>query len=851
MKSDASQPPGATSVRLLKGTGEGHLPPMLEQYVQLREQYSEYLLLFQVGDFYETFGEDAERASRLLGVALTHRTSKDFSTPMAGIPLRAADQHIDRLLAMGIRVAVADQCEDTGGGLVERKVTQVFSPGTLVEERLLKPDENYLAAVATGDGYALALLDLSTGEFRAVHIASRSALYEELAKQHPAEVLLAPEISQNDRIMSEFRSRFSLMLSSTSFEVDACERELRTQFGALPEILNTPALVRACGAVLGYARFSLQGDLQMVTRLNRYELGHHLNLSESAMTALEIFKPLSTHGTTLLDVLDQTRTSGGRRRLRSWLRQPLLDSQAIEARQRAVECLVARADLREAMRSSLYRVHDLERLSARVASGRALPREISSLARTLEMLPELGSALEGTDGLLTGLRARLTPLPEVLTLIRTSLVDDPPQRLLEGGLIREGFHAELDALRQEARSGREWMAQLEALERQRTGISSLKVSYNNILGYFIEVTFAKATDQIPADYRQIATLKDRARYTRPDIREKERQITRAETAAVQLESQVFAELRDGLSQYADHFSSIAVALSELDVLACFAELAAGQGWVRPQTQPVQERKVVLTQARHPVVEHALRDRFVPNDVTMDSSRDLLIITGPNMSGKSTYLRMVALCALLHQVGSFVPADEARLPIFDALHTRIGASDDLAGGRSTFMVEMSELAYILHQATPNSLIILDEIGRGTSTLDGLAIAQATLEELHELGSYTLFATHYFELTRLSSQKSGMVNLHVAALEEEDALTFYHQVMEGSASQSYGVGVAKLAGLPTQVVSRAQAILVGLQSQGDERSQKLVQTVAELDISKLSPLKALEFLYELQAQLGLGV
>ncbi len=856
--SESQKSPHNPSARLLKGAGLGALPPMLEQYVELREQYSEYLLLFQVGDFYETFGEDAERTSRLLGITLTHKTSKDFSTPMAGIPIRAADQHIERLLTLGVRVAVADQVGDLNqavGGLVERKVSQVLSPGTLIEERLLRPDENYLAAVATGDGYALALLDLSTGEFRCAQMLSRSSLYDELAKQHPAEVLLCPEIMENDKMMAEFRSRFSLMFSSTRFDVEHCQLEVAQQFGSVPESLSTPALLRACGAVLGYARFAMQGNLQMITRLSRYEPGAHMNLSESAMAALEVFKPFSSQGRTLLDVLAQTRTSGGRRRLRAWLRQPLLDGEAIAERLDAVGYLRNQADLRDTVRSVLYRAHDLERLSVRVASGRALPREIASLARTLELLPELCETLNASPGLLLSVRGRLNPLPEVLSLIRAALVEDPPLKMADGGLIREGFHSELDALRKEALECREWMAQLEAAERLRTGINTLKIGYNNVLGYFLEVTFVKNVGNIPEDYKQIATLKDRARYTRPDIREKERQIAKAESNAATLEQQVFGELRDSLAHYADHFATIAGALSELDVLSCFAEIAASRGWVRPATllegksesDHHDVRHVRLTQARHPVVEEALRERFVPNDAYLDVQQRVLIITGPNMSGKSTYLRMVALCALLHQIGSFVPADHAELPIFDALHTRIGASDDLAGGRSTFMVEMSELAHILHQASGRSLVILDEIGRGTSTLDGLAIAQAALEHLQGLGAYVLFATHYFELTRLSSSLPGVCNLHVAALEEENSLTFYHQVMQGAASQSYGVGVAKLAGLPGAVVTRAGALLTSLQSQNDHHAQDILSELASLELSRLSPMAALEVLYKLQGKL----
>ncbi|WP_049782955.1 DNA mismatch repair protein MutS [Deinococcus geothermalis] len=826
---------------VLKGTGSGVLPPMLEQYVALRDAHPDFLLLFQVGDFYETFGEDAERLSRLLGIALTHKSSKDFSTPMAGVPLRTLDSNVERLLAAGVRVAVADQVEEPGSGLVERKVTQLLTPGTVTEERHLTADENYLGAVATGDGYALALLDVSTGEFRCAAFHTRTALYDELARHRAREVLLAPELSGNAALLADFQARFPVMLSPANFDEENARQELEAVLGEVPGSLGSAALVRACGAVLGYARLTQQGRLEMVRRVVRFEPGAHMRLSDAAVRALEVFTPQSPQGMTLMDVLNETRTAGGRRRLRAWLRAPLLDELSIRARLDAVETLTRAPDLRGAVRALLYRAHDLERLSARVATRRASPREVASLARTLELLPEAMNLLGDQDGLLAGIRARLGALPDVVTLIRAALVDDPPLRVGEGGLIRDGFHAELDGLRSEALGHRAWLAELEASERARTGISSLKVGFNNVFGYYLEVSGPNLS-KVPADYRQIATLKDRARFTRPDLREREREIARLEAAAGRLELEVFTELRDGLSAHAEALAEAAGALAELDVLAALAEIAVNWGWVRPQTVAGHAR---LVQARHPVVERATGGRFVPNDAELGPHRHTLLLTGPNMAGKSTYLRTVALCALLHQIGAFVPADHAELPIYDAIHTRIGASDDLAGGRSTFMVEMSELAAILHGVTHRSLVILDEVGRGTSTLDGLAIAQAALEHLHAAGAHTLFATHYFELTRLEADLPGLVNLHVAAEEDEGSgLTFYHQVIPGAARQSYGVEVARLAGLPAPVTSRAARLLTALNAGGDDR--KLLRELAALDLGRLTPLQALEVLHRWQAE-----
>lgn len=816
---------------------------MLEQYVALRDQYPDYLLLFQVGDFYEAFGEDAERLARLASITLTHKTSKDFSTPMAGVPVRAVDAFVERLLSLGLKVALADQVEEPGAGLVDRKVTQLLSPGTLVEERLLPADENYLAAIASGDGYALALLDLSTGEFRCAAFGSRAALYDELGRHRPAEVLLAPEFQENEALLAEFRARFPVMLSQASFEPDVCERELAQTLGHTPPDLDSVALRRACGAALGYARFALQGRLEMITRVQRFDPSAHLNLPESAAAALEVFRPNSPGGPTLLSALSETRTAAGRRRLRAWLRAPLLDETTIRARQEAVATLVAQPDRRERLRSALYRAHDLERLTARISTLRAVPREVAALARTLELLPEIAGVLEGLGGTLGGLRERLSGLSDLPALIRAALVDEPPIKIGEGGLIRDGFDARLDELRAEAIRHRQWLADLEAHERARTGIPSLKVGFNSVTGYYLEVTRAHQ-GRVPDDYHQIGTLKNALRFTRPDVREREREILRAETQATALEAEVFSRLREQLCQHADALSRVAGALGDLDVLCCLAEVAATRGWVRPQTV---SGELSLKQARHPVVQQALGDRFVPNDAELHPERRLLILTGPNMAGKSTYLRTVALCALLHQIGSFVPADAARMCVFDAIHTRIGASDDLAGGRSTFMVEMSELASILHGATPRSLVILDEIGRGTSTYDGLAIAWAALEHLHRTGAFTLFATHYFELTRLEGQLGGVVNLHVAALEEAGGLTFYHQVVEGPASRSYGIGVAKLAGLPPRVTTRAAQLLAGLQAREEGAGDAVLGELESLDLARMTPLEALQRLHELQQRL----
>lgn len=832
--------------QVLKGTGRGSLPPMLTQYVRMRDEVAERLphalLLFQVGDFYETFGEDAERAARLLGLALTHKSSKDFSTPMAGIPLRTLDSNIEKLLSAGVCVAVADQVQEAGSNLIERKVTQWLTPGTVTEERLLNADENYLAAVATGGGYALALLDLSTGEFRCAAFHTRLALYDELSRCRAREVLLAPELAGNSALLSDFQSRFPIMLSPANFEEMDCKKQIQNVLSELPSTLDTVALTRACGAVLGYANMTQQGELSMVRRVVRFEPSAHMQLPEVAIRALELFQAQSPQGHTLMEVLAETRTAGGRRRLKAWLRAPLLDALSIEARLESVQAFVSTPDLRSEIRALLYRAHDLERLSARVATKRATPREVAALARTLELLPDVTRLLTDQQGLLDLIRQRLSALPDVTAQIHKALVEEPPLKMSDGGLIKDGFHDELDEIRNKALEHRTWLADLEVRERQRTGISNLKVGYNNVFGYFLEVTNVHMS-KVPDDYHQIATLKDRARFTRSDLREREREIARLETSAISLEGEIFVDLRNQLAEHTEVLADAAGALSDLDVLAGLSEVASDFAWVRP----TQGEYTELVQARHPVVEAAARDSFVPNDALLNQHRHTLLLTGPNMAGKSTYLRTVALCALLHQIGSFVPAESAVLPIYDAIYTRIGASDDLAGGRSTFMVEMSELASILQGATKRSLVILDEIGRGTSTVDGLAIAWAALEHLHTANIHTLFATHYFELTRLESELAGLVNLHVAAAEDTaGGLTFYHQVIAGAARQSYGVEVAKLAGLPSSVVERSHTLLKAFKAQGDDK--KLVHELSQLDLGRLTPLEALDLLHRWQREVG---
>lgn len=801
---------------MLKGEGPGPLPPLLQQYVELRDRYPDYLLLFQVGDFYECFGEDAERLARALGLVLTHKTSKDFTTPMAGIPIRAFDAYAERLLKLGFRLAIADQVEpaEEAEGLVRREVTQLLTPGTLVQEALLPREANYLAAIATGDGWGLAFLDVSTGEFKGTLLKSKSALYDELFRHRPAEVLLAPELRENRDFVEEFQKRFPVMLSEAPFE---------------PMGEGPLALRRAQGALLAYARYT-QGEAFTPRPFRPYDPGAFMGLSEAALRALEVFEPLRGQDT-LFAVLDETRTAPGRRLLQAWLRHPLVERGPIEARLDRVEAFVRDSALREGVRRLLHRVSDLERLATRLELGRASPRDLAALRRTLAVLPEL-SALLG-EGF---------PLPDLGPLreeLEAALVDDPPLKLSEGGVIREGYDPELSALRRAHEEGVAYFLALEEREKARTGIPTLKVGYNAVFGYYLEVT-RPYYEKVPPEYKPLQTLKDRQRYALPEMKEKERELYRLEALARRREEEVFQALRERARREGEALREAARLLAELDVYAALAEVAVRYGYVRPRFG----ERLSIRGGRHPVVER--RTAFVPNDLEMD--HELVLVTGPNMAGKSTFLRQTALIALLAQMGSFVPAEEAVLPLFDRIFTRIGAADDLAGGRSTFMVEMEEVAQVLKEATEKSLVLLDEVGRGTSSLDGVAIATAVAEALHEKRAYTLFATHYFELTALELPR--LKNLHVAAKEEAGGLFFYHQVLPGPASKSYGVEVAQMAGLPKEVVERARALLQGLLARREGALEGVLDRLLALDPDRLTPLEALKVLHELRA-LALGL
>jgi DNA mismatch repair protein MutS len=802
------------------------ITPMLRQYLDLKGQYQDALLLFQMGDFYETFFDDAEKTAAALSIALTSRSrAGDEPIPMAGFPIHAAESYISRLLDQGFKVVVCEQTEDPAQarGLVRREATRILTRGTLVDPGALDArSPNYLAGIALqGQTWGLAFLDLSTGEFRVTEGAGPEALGDELWRLQPAELVVPENLADNflATALAPFEQPPTRrLLSPYAFDEATARRELGQALGTLFldgfGLDTLHAGVAAAGAILRYLQDSRTFRLPHLDRLLPYSRNDYLGLDEATLRHLEVFETWrhrSRQGS-LLEVLDETITPMGARTLGHWLRYPLQDPDLIAARLDAVEFWQEQGLLRPRLRQTLKGLGDLERLTARMALEQANPREVAAVGQALARVPLLQELLPPELPRLLGeVAAGLDPLPDLQDLISRALVADPPLSLKDGGIIREGFDAELDELIQLSREGKDWIARLEGQERARTGIASLKVRYNKVFGYYLEVSRANL-HLVPADYIRKQTLVNAERYLTAALKEYESRVLGAEERRCQRELELFQALRRRLGEEAPRLKQVARALGVLDVFASLAETAAQRQYCRPQVVP--EPVLRITQGRHPVIERLLPGgAFIPNDVCLDGDSLVLIVTGPNMSGKSTILRQVALIVLLAHLGSFVPAQAAVIGLTDRIFTRVGAVDDIGRGQSTFLVEMIETARILHQATPRSLVILDEIGRGTSTFDGLALAWAVAEHLHDLaggGVKTLFATHYQELTELSRLKARVKNFQVLVAEAGGAIVFLHQLALGAAPQSYGIQVARLAGVPPEVIARAQEVLENLEA-----------------------------------------
>jgi DNA mismatch repair protein MutS len=859
------------------------LTPFMRQWTAAKCENPDALLFFRMGDFYELFYDDAVTVSRELQLTLTAR-DRERSQPMCGVPYHAVESYLTRLLRMGYRIAICDQMEDPKltKKIVRREVTRVLTPGTALDAALGQEQNNYLAALFAGGTVkeplcAIALLDVSTGEFRTAEFTGATAqqqAVDEIVKAGPSEVLLAESAelpAQLERVPA--RTRVPDWVWTREFAVPLVERQLNVRSLEGFGLDRHPAAAIAAGAVLHYVRTTQKIDALHIDSLKFEEHSTALELDQVTVRNLELVDPLflgQDSRATLFHTLDTCQTPMGKRLLRATILRPLLNVQDLEARYEAVAEAHGNLLKREDIRRSFSGILDLERLLARLSLDSAGPRDVRALAASLSRLPALKIALEAMQAALwRTLALRLDTLDDVTARIEKTILAEPPLTLVDGGAIASGVDAELDELRAISTTGRQAIAAIEERERARTGIGSLKVRYNSIFGYYIEITKANIA-LAPADYERKQTLVNAERFTTPELKEYERKILTAHDRSIEIEKRIFIELRGAILEAAGRIRRSSAAVAEADLLTNFAHLASLRKYVRPTI--VEELVIEAVAARHPVIEQWMEEtregRFIPNDLYMNAAGEgpsLLLITGPNMGGKSTYLRQAAMLVLLAQMGSFVPAESLRFGLVDRIYTRIGASDNVARGRSTFMVEMTETATILNTATKRSLILLDEMGRGTATFDGLSLAWATVEYLHaETGARTLFATHYHELTMLAEKLPRVRNLRVGVKETAGGIVFLHNIEPGAASKSYGIEVARLAGLPSAVIERAKRIL--RQHEKQERqsvqgetadpvqltiftplSQRIVDRIEATDVNSLTPLQALNLLEELQQEL----
>ncbi|MHA6972112.1 DNA mismatch repair protein MutS [Levilactobacillus brevis] len=783
--------------------------PMMEQYQKIKDQYPDAFLFYRLGDFYEMFNEDAVKGSQLLELTLTTRShSAKNPIPMCGVPHKAVQSYIDILVDQGYKVAICEQMEDPklAKGMVKREVIQLVTPGTQTDTGAAGAKRNnYLTALTLADSgeYGLAYTDLSTGELKAAAITGEDAVLNELMSLQTKEVVVDTTVAEGLR---QRMKQLGMMISTqdaiqTSSEISYVEQDLTTDL-----------LRQVVGVLVTYVTVTQKRSLAHLQRAVVYQPTAFLKMDHASQTNLELTQNLRTKkkSGTLLWLLDETKTAMGGRLLKQWLDRPLIDRQQIENRQARVAALLDHYFERNSLQEELVKVYDLERLAGRVAFGSVNGRDLIQLQMSLEQVPQIQHTIEELDEpVFDTTLAGLDPVSDVADAIRAAIVPEPPLSVADGGVIRDGFNAQLDEYRDAMRNGKTWLAELEAHEREVTGINNLKIGYNHVFGYYIEVTKVNLS-KLPADrYERKQTLTNAERFSTPELKEKERLILEAEEKSVALEYKLFVELREQVKAAITRLQKLAAVIASLDVLQSFAVVSEDYHFVQPKL--VSGHQLKITQGRHPVVEKVLgRQSYVPNDVTMDDQTNILLITGPNMSGKSTYMRQLALTVIMAQMGCFVPAEAAEMPIFDQIFTRIGAADDLISGQSTFMVEMQEANRALSHATANSLILFDEIGRGTATYDGMALAQAIIEYVHNrVHAKTLFSTHYHELTALDESLKQLKNVHVGAVERDGDLVFLHQMQPGPADKSYGIHVAKLAGMPTKLLQRAEVILTDLE------------------------------------------
>ncbi|AXI09153.1 DNA mismatch repair protein MutS [Oceanobacillus zhaokaii] len=854
----------------------GKQTPMMEQYLKIKADYQDAFLFFRLGDFYEMFNDDAINAARELEITLTKRGGSD-GIPMCGVPYHAAENYIKTLIDKGYKVAICEQVEDpkTAKGVVKREVVQLVTPGTVMESNMLKEGENnYIASLSHfQDGsYVIVYNDLSTGENNITVISHGwDAVIHELYNQPIKEIVISSNLPED--LQTKLRDRLHVTLSYQD------EITFNAEYRNLAENLNDERLMKAFSRLLNYIQHTQKRSLDHLQPANVIELKHYLSLDMYSKRNLELTETIikkGKHGS-LLWVLDQTVTAMGSRLLKKWLERPLLDKKRIENRLNVVDAFYQRFMERDTLRDTLKSVYDLERLAGRIAFGNVNARDLLQLKQSLEKIPELKATLnQFEERQIQTLSTGLKYPKELIDLLNTSIIDNPPISIKEGSIIRDGYNEVLDTYRDASRNGKRWIAALEKKEKQETDIKSLKIGYNRVFGYYIEITKANIHLIPEGRYERKQTLANAERYITPELKEKEQLIIEAEEKSVELEYNLFIEIREKIKEHIPELQYLAEIVSKIDVLQAFATVSEKNNYRRPY---FVENKLNIINGRHPVIEQVMKDgSFVPNNVSLDENKNILLITGPNMSGKSTYMRQLALAVIMGQIGCFVPCDEAELIIFDQIFTRIGAADDLVSGQSTFMVEMLEANHAIANATDRSLILLDEIGRGTSTYDGMALAQAIVEYIHNnIQAKTLFSTHYHELTVLEESLEKLKNIHVRAEEFEGNVVFLHQIQEGAADKSYGIHVAKLANLPEALIERASTILQELESsdkpapttekiesgqlsffvgeteQVKERNkpipateEKAIDELKSLNLFEMTPMEAMNALYRLQKQ-----
>ncbi|WP_181444592.1 DNA mismatch repair protein MutS [Bacillus sp. 03113] len=862
--------------------------PMIQQYLQVKADYQDAFLFFRLGDFYEMFFDDALKASQELEITLTSREGgSENRIPMCGVPYHSAPQYIEKLIEKGHKVAICEQTEDPkqAKGVVRREVVQLITPGTVMEGKGLHDKENNFIAAMTifsDDQIGFAYSDLSTGENKTILISgSIEDLLNELSLSGAKELVLSKDVHED--LQKRLKEQLALTLS---FEEDL---DVKDHFQSLINHLEDEKQRQTTARLLNYLYRTQKRSLEHLQAVTIYEMKQTMKIDYFSKRNLELTETIRSKGKkgSLLWLLDETKTAMGGRLLKQWIDRPLIDLKTIQYRHELVETFMEQYFERLELQEKLKEVYDLERLAGRVAFGNVNARDLLQLKRSLTQIPfiqEILNKLENETA--RNLSYKMDPCEEVAQLLENALIEQPPLSIKEGNLIKDGYHEQLDRYRDASRNGKSWIAELEKQEKEKTGIKSLKVGYNRIFGYYLEVTRANLHLLEEGRYERKQTLANAERFITPELKEKEALILSAEEKSVELEYQLFIEIREQVKKYIPRLQALAKIVSEIDVLQCFATISEERHYVKPVLS--NERRIIIKDGRHPVVEKVMNSQtYIPNDCVMDEAREVLLITGPNMSGKSTYMRQIALMAILAQAGCYVPASEAVLPIFDQVFTRIGAADDLISGQSTFMVEMMEAKNAIANATKNSLILFDEIGRGTSTYDGMALAQAIIEFIHDrVGAKTLFSTHYHELTVLEQNLKRVHNIHVSAIEQGGNVVFLHKIKEGPADKSYGIHVAQLAGLPNELINRANELLatlerkdegnhtveqqnqVAVSTQGtilqesqlslfaeeqaprqkpSGKEKKIIHQLKELEILEMTPMQAFNVLYELHKQI----